>query len=222
MNRKNRRSEKGETLVEVMLAVAVLSLATVLTMAVMNSSQRDLMAQINRDAVRVQIDSQAELLHFFHDMDMAENDKVTGEGFSTNNISVESEIWTRIIEKADGDNNKAAREDGDATCAHGKDPFFLSVDAVAKLKKNIVQDDQGKDQDATDYDAEAANVIKEYPSDKTLGEFLDFSVSPGNGILISAYPGSGYYDFYIKACWRSTVTGREEKLSSLVRINYGQ
>ncbi|HMQ09195.1 MAG TPA: prepilin-type N-terminal cleavage/methylation domain-containing protein [Candidatus Nanoperiomorbaceae bacterium] len=59
--------ERGDTLVEVMLAIAVLGVAVVGTMTIMNKSTLQMMDTLERTAVRTSINSQAELLNYVRD-----------------------------------------------------------------------------------------------------------------------------------------------------------
>lgn len=74
------RAERGDTLVEVMLAISVLGVAVVGTMTIMNKSTLQMMDTLERTAVRTSINSQAELLNYVRD----------------NSKGVSSAAWTTI------------------------------------------------------------------------------------------------------------------------------
>jgi hypothetical protein len=92
--RPGRRSERGDTLIEVILSVSLLSLATVLTMAVVNQSHRNLLAAIQRESVRSEINSQVEMLHYVHDV--AVNKPGYDVGADATNMT---SMWGAILHK---------------------------------------------------------------------------------------------------------------------------
>ncbi len=69
-------SEQGDTLVEVMLAIAVLGVAVVGTMTIMNKSTLQMMDTLERTAVRTSINSQSELLNYVRDNSKGESSAV--------------------------------------------------------------------------------------------------------------------------------------------------
>lgn len=59
--------QRGDTLVEVMLAIAVLGVVVVGCMSIMNRSNRNILDAIERTAVRTDINSQTEMLNYARD-----------------------------------------------------------------------------------------------------------------------------------------------------------
>lgn len=70
------KSERGDTLVEVMLAISVLGIVVVGTMTIMNKSTLQMMDTLERTAVRTSINSQAELLNYVRDSSKGESSTV--------------------------------------------------------------------------------------------------------------------------------------------------
>ncbi|MDR1300168.1 MAG: type II secretion system GspH family protein [Candidatus Nomurabacteria bacterium] len=186
---KTRRNQHGDTLIEVILAVAVLSLATVLTMTLVNHSHRNLLSAINRESVRSQINSQAEILHYFHDMgvrsDAADDDK---------------EKWN-IIKGMAGDHAEQ-----DWKCSYGEKPFYFDIDSLTD-EDNWMAVQGGGDEWLPEPRNEGGWIAE-------LGRGIWINaMSSSNGGSIP------YIDFYIKACWTAAAGGREEETSTLVRVN---
>lgn len=61
------KNERGDTLIEVMLAIAVLGLVVVSCMSIMNRANRGMLDAVERTAVRADINSQTELLNYSRD-----------------------------------------------------------------------------------------------------------------------------------------------------------
>lgn len=62
-----RKGQRGDTIIEVMLAVTVFSLLAIGTMTIMNSGIALAQRSLELTLVRQQIDSQAEMLRYVHD-----------------------------------------------------------------------------------------------------------------------------------------------------------
>lgn len=62
------RAQRGDTLIEVLLSVTIFSMVAVGTMTVMNQGVAIAQQSLEITLVRQQIDAQAEMLRFVHDM----------------------------------------------------------------------------------------------------------------------------------------------------------
>jgi prepilin-type N-terminal cleavage/methylation domain-containing protein len=237
--RKRLKNQRGDTLIEVLIAVAVLSLATVMTMTVVNNSHREILAEINRETVRSQVNSQAELLQYFHDM----AEQLGAAGADANWLSgkpIEVEFWDYIralaLENPEGSTLTEAAD----TCGPGivegttrgsafyitrvkpkdgaSDSLILREDSE-DFKENFIHTNTGSDYRI---------IIKD--ASKRLRHESRWSASPGQGIWINAIhktantnsptadEPNNYYDFYIKACWLS-ANSTEDRFSLLIRLN---
>lgn len=193
MQRIKRRLEQGDTLVEVMLAVAILSLVTVLTMALVNREHARALSSINRASVRSEINSQVELLWYFHDMGIRVED------------SNEGKVWEEIK------NNKtiALSAEQKDECTYGANSFYLDTSYITPVVGAIA-----------DVVKTPAGFVA---NGDALYNENSWQVKPGRGIWIDAdlnSSGGGleYIDFYVKACWTS-IGGSKELSSTVVRMN---
>ena len=93
--------KRGDTLIEVMFAVAVFGLAAVGAIALMNTGLASVQNSLETTMARQEIDAQAEALRFIHDAYLTEPDTKTtndsGETVSTNNFR---NLWKTIIASA--------------------------------------------------------------------------------------------------------------------------
>ena len=64
---KRRHSARGDTIIEVVMAVAMFSMLAIGIMALMNSGIAMAQRSLELTLVRQQIDSQAEMLRYIHD-----------------------------------------------------------------------------------------------------------------------------------------------------------
>lgn len=179
MRRVKRVLESGDTLVEVMLAVAILSLATVLTMTLVNREHSSALAAINRASVRSEINSQVELLWYFHDIG------VRSEGGN------ERAIWEMLSNiKAVTPDEGQRRE-----CEYGASPFYLDTNQIVPnvaLVGNVVRVPEG----------DALYSENSWQVKPGKGIWIDAEKVRGGG-------GLEYIDFYVKACWRSATGREE-------------
>ncbi|MBR3233202.1 hypothetical protein IKF74_02915 [Candidatus Saccharibacteria bacterium] len=98
-----RKSQlRGDTLIEVMFAVAVFGLGAVGAIALMNTGLASVQNSLETTMARQEIDAQAEALRFIHDAYLTEpntksTDGTTGEEISTNNFR---NLWQDIVAQA--------------------------------------------------------------------------------------------------------------------------
>lgn len=98
--------QRGDTLVEVMLAISVLSMVVVGCMNIMNKSNLQMIDSVERTAVRSSINSQVELLNYVRDH------------------SADIDIWSTIkSEKAFTDTNSV----GDSCTVHDNS-FYITLE----------------------------------------------------------------------------------------------
>lgn len=88
------RDERGDTIVEVMIALAVLSASLMITLTIMSRSQSNLLEGINRTEIRAAINSQSELLNYFHDSYNNSQWKLIKEKIKKNTETIETESCT--------------------------------------------------------------------------------------------------------------------------------
>ena len=98
-------NQRGDTLVEVMLAISVLGIVVVGTMTIMNKSTMQMLDTIERTAVRSTINSQTELLNYVRD----------------NSKGASATVWTTIQAKT-----VTSASSVSGTCAYNANSFYLN------------------------------------------------------------------------------------------------
>ncbi len=191
---KKNQAERGDTLVEVTVAMAVLGLMLAASLAVINRGLMGVSNAVERTSVRASLSSQAELLRYVFD------DPVTNE-----------ETYKKILGRTKPNNNL-----GQNGCEIGNGGFYLSVgggtspvemyelnqaDTTTKLTNNVY----GQPEAARD------------KSGNSLGIWIEGDKHDGQK---DGMPG--YIDFYVRACWTPHAAQQpgSGRMESNVRVYY--
>ena len=187
------QAERGDTLVEVTVAMAVLGLMLAASLAVINRGLMGVSNAVERTSVRASLSSQAELLRYVFD------DPVTNK-----------DTYDKIINKYTQPNGKL----GQNGCEIGNGGFYLSVGGgappVEMHKLNPVDT------------AHLTNNVYGQPeagdnSGASLGIWIEGDKHDGqqNGM-------PGYIDFYVRACWTPHAAQQpgSGRMESNVRVYY--
>ena len=201
MRKIRKVNQRGDTLIEVLIAITVMGIVVVGVMAMMNRTLVSMRNSAERTAVRAEINSQTELLHYLH---------------ATNHDGG----WDKIRRLAHDNVNHARTSCRITTSTSADDSqgsFFIDS---SDLNNIIVQDRLGY----TMIYAGGGNIPRgvNLSGRATVGMESDRTTT---GIWIDAvfHPISGtnprpYFDFYIKACW-TPLGGRVNSESvTIVRI----
>ncbi len=190
---KRNQAERGDTLVEVTVAMAVLGLMLAASLAVINRGLMGVSNAVERTSVRASLSSQAELLRYVFD------DPVTNEA-----------TYKKILGRTKPNNNL-----GQNGCEIGNGGFYLSVGGgtspVEYNKLNSVGTDHlvnnvyGQPEAARD------------KSDNSLGIWIEGDKHDGQK---DGMPG--YIDFYVRACWTPHAAQQpgSGRMESNVRVYY--
>lgn len=195
---KRNQAERGDTLVEVTVAMAVLGLMLAASLAVINRGLMGVSNAVERTSVRASLSSQAELLRYVFD------DPVANE-----------ETYKKILGRTKPNNNL-----GQKGCEIGNNSgFYLSVNnktgtpPVEMYKLNSV--DTAHLTNNVYGQPEAAGDNK----GNSLGIWIEGDKHDGqNGM-----PGMpGYIDFYVRACWTPHAAQQpgSGRMESNVRVYY--
>ena len=82
---KDLNAERGDTLVEVLLAITILSIVAIGSMVVMNRGNALVQGALERTAIRAEINSQSEMLHYVRDHNPALWRNIKGRTVSESN-----------------------------------------------------------------------------------------------------------------------------------------
>ena len=190
---KRNQAERGDTLVEVTVAMAVLGLMLAASLAVINRGLMGVSNAVERTSVRASLSSQAELLRYVFD------DPVTNQA-----------TYGEII-KLTQPNGKL----GQNGCEIGGGGFYLSVGKTSTLpvemhKLNpagttkLTNDVYGQPEAASD------------KSDNSRGIWIEGDKHDGQDGM------PGYIDFYVRACWTPHAAQQpgSGRMESNVRVYY--
>lgn len=191
---KRNQAERGDTLVEVTVAMAVLGLMLAASLAVINRGLMGVSNAVERTSVRASLSSQAELLRYVFD------DPVTNKA-----------TYDKIL---DPKRTKPNANLGQKGCEIGGGGFYLSVGNGA-LPVEMRELNQADTVDLT-------NNVYGQPeagdnSGASRGIWIEGDKHDGqqNGM-------PGYIDFYVRACWTPHAAQQpgSGRMESNVRVYY--
>jgi len=187
-----QNEERGDTLIEVLIAITILSVAVVTAQAVMSYGQSIALRSVERTSTQGLINSQFSYVRY------AKDRAATGD----------DAMWDAIIARAN--TNAVVSETCDANPANQyprteTGMFFINEEVALDPPSGNIEDSvQG-------YTFNGSPSRPRSPSD---------APSPGDGIWLLARSGGGgsYYDFYAKACWTSLVGPQMDQATSVLRL----
>lgn len=192
------RSQQGDTIVEVILAVAIFSMVAVGAIAMMNRGVSVVQRSLEITQVRSEIKAQSEALRYIH------------QEYTGGDSSVARSQWRKML--TDLRQESAASFDAAATnscpSAGGLDkPYIIDIrkiDSLAAIVTNIEPDgSQGGSLPYAHIDSSGSGSVKSY------------------GLWIEAVQkdsSQNYVDFYIRACWSAVGQSVPVTLGTIVRL----
>jgi type II secretory pathway pseudopilin PulG len=212
MRLKESALQRGDTIVEVLFAVAVFAMVAVGSLSIMNQGTATAQRSLEITLVRQQIDAQAEAIRYIHQSYVTAFQK---EGGVLTDTAAE---WAKMTSKtapggrgADNPSNFSTIS-ADGTCpanVPGQYPFLLNA------RKAEVWN---------------GSPIMTAPAGSSLPPFAqvvyntDSSVKQAYGMWIEAVPsntltnGPGFVDFHIRACWYGPGDSAPMTLGTIVRL----
>ena len=191
---KRNQAERGDTLVEVTVAMAVLGLMLAASLAVINRGLMGVSNAVERTSVRASLSSQAELLRYVFD------DPVTNE-----------ETYKKILGRTKPNNNL-----GQNGCEIGGGGFYLSVN-----NKTGTPPVEIHELDSAGINKPADNVYgqPEAGDDKRVSRGI-WIEGDKHDVQQNGMPG--YIDFYVRACWTPHAAQQpgSGRMESNVRVYY--
>ena len=193
---KRNQAERGDTLVEVTVAMAVLGLMLAASLAVINRGLMGVSNAVERTSVRASLSSQAELLRYVFD------DPVTNK-----------DTYDKIINKYTQPNGKL----GQNGCEIGNGGFYLSVGGGTSPVE-IHKLNPAKTTELTNnvYGQPEAGEVGNN-SGVSRGIWIEGDKHDGQK---DGMPG--YIDFYVRACWTPHAAQQpgSGRMESNVRVYY--
>lgn len=193
---KRNQAERGDTLVEVTVAMAVLGLMLAASLAVINRGLMGVSNAVERTSVRASLSSQAELLRYVFD------DPVTNK-----------EAYKAILGRTKPNNNL-----GQNGCKIGGGGFYLSVNNKTGTPPVEIHELNQADTN------KLTNNVYGQPEAGEVGN--NSGVSQGIWIEGDKHDAQGdmpgYIDFYVRACWTPHAAQQpgSGRMESNVRVYY--
>jgi len=190
------KSERGDTLVEVLLATAILAFLVAACAVIMNSGLASVQTALERTQVQAAMQGQASILRALRDAALKE-------------FSEEAKVqWSTVMSYATSKNSTAET----AVCTVGGysgTRFHFSDSSTTETSSWLRP--------------QALSAITN--PDQAVPSGSEILPTPGDGLWIEAYRGMEggtvpYYDFYIKSCWENIGSGPKQELKTVVRL-YG-
>ncbi len=199
--------QRGDTIIEVLFAVAVFSLVAISAMTIMNLGTAAAQRALEITLVRQQIDAQADTIRYIHQA------YITNRSPS-NPATVQWKAMTIDHKRTEA---SAFGEGTTATCPLTMPDLSFIMDAH---KAVIANGASGKPQSISETGGDVTPPPYSQVRYSDDGVFQD-----SYGIWVEAVPtdksavgGVGYVDFHIRACWESPGSGVAMTLGTIVRL----
>lgn len=225
--------KKGDTLIEVTLAVGIFSMIAVAVVAIMSNGTSETQTALETTLAREAIDTQAEALRFIHDSAAIQNqendensmfiplwDKIKGQALSADG---QTDVYQFSPSRCA---DLYSNEDEEESIIQQQKAFFIDLEQLG-VAANLKQPS----------DTEA--VVSSTPHGDRFKETKTFPrITEGNGSDPSAegiyvigvkgsksndgtelsLSGRDYYDFYIRTCWYGSNADLPSTISTVIRL----
>lgn len=187
-----RKLNRGDTLVEVLLGVTIFSLVAVIALETMNRGMAIAQYSLETTLVRQQVDAQAEMLRYAHDM--------------------KNDTWKKLIDNNSVSVSAVNSNEGNLGAEKCPDDFSTKEFALAATpslaSKISILNNLG------DYKAAETYARVDSDTKKTYG----ISVRLVKPSTATGSRDSNKYDAYIKACWMPVGSKMPATIGTIVRL----
>lgn len=187
------RNMRGDTVVELMLAFAIFSLAAVTTIAILNQGVSIAQRSMEKSLVRQQVDSQAEIVRYIRSTNDAAWTTLTSNSLLTTNPMPLSSTSCPTLASLDSTRS-----------------FFITRSATAFNINTIANA-------SNNYEPPSLHATVDYAASKSRGIWVQVAKAENR----SGTASLDAYDFYIHGCWDSVGTTVPMTMGTIVRV-YGQ
>lgn len=187
-----RKFNRGDTLVEVLLGVTIFSLVAVIALETMNRGMAIVQYSLETTLVRQQVDAQAEMIRYAHDM--------------------KNDTWKKLV-----DNNSvsvSAVNDNEGNLGVEKCPDDFSTKEFALAATPSLASKISILNNPGDYKAAETYARVDSDTKKTYG----ISVRLVKPSTATGSRDSNKYDAYIKACWMPVGSKMPATIGTIVRL----
>ncbi len=183
---------RGDTLVEVLLGVTIFSLVAVIALETMNRGMAIAQYSLETTLVRQQVDAQAEMLRYAHDM--------------------KNDTWKKLVDNNSVSVSAVNGNEGNLGVEKCPDDFSTKEFALAATpslaSKISILNNPG------DYKAAETYARVDSDTKKTYG----ISVRLVKPSTATGSRDSNKYDAYIKACWMPVGSKMPATIGTIVRL----
>lgn len=187
-----RKFNRGDTLVEVLLGVTIFSLVAVIALETMNRGMAIAQYSLETTLVRQQVDAQAEMIRYAHDM--------------------KNDTWKKLVDNNSVSVSAVNGNEGNLGVEKCPDDFSTKEFALAATpslaSKISILNNPG------DYKAAETYARVDSDTKKTYG----ISVRLVKPSTATGSRDSNKYDAYIKACWMPVGSKMPATIGTIVRL----
>lgn len=209
---RRTRTQRGDTLIEVLFAITVFSLVVVTALAVMNQGTASSQRSLEMTLVSQQVDNQAEALRFLHEAYVTnyQSGYATTPGLTlapAGTFTATNEYY-RIIQRLE------TRTPASSAAASTFNSPSLTTCPAAPAGSFIINPQTGRISFGSSVFTRAVTYsqLVTSPAVQSQGLWIEGVRSP------VAPPATGFIDFHIRACWDAPGANRPMYLGTIVRL----
>lgn len=204
--------QRGDTIIEVMIATAIASLTIMSILALMNRNLATIQLAVESTIVRQNIDSQSEILRFLKDEYLANRSSESGY----------SAIWQDITDVKNRDNIMIeATPFGECNPREPTKAFYFTQSGSGDEDVDISSISMRR----VSSGFKDANGINGTDGDPF--EDVQAFARPGEGLWIEPVISEDqstrqtrYVDFHVRACWYPPYSGPTSTMGTIIRLYY--
>ena len=214
-------TKKGDTLIEVTLAVGIFSMVAIAVVAVMSNGTSNTQTALETTLARAEIDAQAEALRFIQASAAAEssNDAKFSTLWQTITNSEPNSGLVHVVSDSDGSYQFAPQtctelyEDGKIK---DQKAFFINIDGLNSYLESSTANPAPTPIVTADGSFSTTETYPRVNDGKAEGIYI---VARRDNTKIITTNGAYYpYDFYIHACWNSSNSDHASTISTVIRL----
>lgn len=237
--------KRGDTIIEVMFAIAIFCLVAVISISLMNNGIASAENSLEAVTVRNELNAQAEAIRFIHSSYLSEmNLGECAAGVPHDQCQHFADLWGKIRNSAISPDDFSTFEYPTQSCAdiydyYDDNPATQTI--LPKYQAFILNTRNLHDDDAFISAKEHRSLFTESPlsariiykandgsvSDEEYSESKNYDkIARAEGIWIIAVKGKEpvgggepqYYDFYIQSCWNGPKSNHSTDLDTVIRL----
>lgn len=233
-------TKKGDTLIEVTLAVGIFSMVAISVVAVMNGGTSSAQTALETTLTRDEIDAEAEALRFIHTSYLAEKDSANQQyqklWENITNIAVDGGNLTEDLLQFSPTNCSELYDSNGEVMKHGfvinyrqlgnfsnssssTSPFIKASQATfipASTYPRLVYVNNGIDENETALNTALSGLSTFYQAEGIY--VIAVKDQKTTNIVSEGKKVSAFYDFYIRTCWYGTDANEPSTISTVIRL----